>query len=53
MIDTNDPPTDISLVSEGIFENATASTVAGTLLAQDQDANQTHSFAVISGGGKF
>ena len=53
MIDTNDPPTGISLASKGIFENATAGTVVGTLRAQDQDANQTHSFTVISGSGKF
>ena len=52
MIDVNDPPTAVSLVSNGIYENATAGAVVGSLRAQDQDANQTHSFAVISGQGE-
>lgn len=52
MIDVNDPPTAVSLVSKGVYENATAGTVVGLLRAQDQDANQTHSFTVISGQGK-
>ena len=53
VIDTNDPPTVISLTSGGIYENATAGTVVGTLRAQDQDANQTHFFSVTVGRGKF
>lgn len=52
MIDVNDPPTAVSLVSNGIYENATAGTTVGVLRVQDQDANQTHTFAVISGQGK-
>ena len=52
MIDTNDAPTGITLLSQGIYENATAGTVVGTLRAQDQDANQTHTFSVTSGIGK-
>ena len=53
MLDTNDRPTGITLTSSEIYENATAGTVLGTLLAQDQDANQTHFFSVIVGGGTF
>ena len=53
VIDTNDPPTVISLTSAGIYENATVGAVVGTLWAQDQDANQTQSFNVIVGRGKF
>lgn len=53
VIDTNDRPTGISFTSQGVYENATAGTFVGTLQAQDEDANQTHSFVVISGLGKF
>ena len=53
VIDVNDPPTSISLVSEGIYENATAGTVVGVLQAQDEDANQSHYFQLISSQGMF
>ena len=51
MIDVNDPPTSISLLSKGIYENATAGTVVGVLQAQDEDANQSHYFQLISSQG--
>lgn len=53
VIDLNERPTAVTLVSKGIYENATAGTVVGVLRAQDPDANQTHSFTIISGRGKF
>lgn len=53
VIDVNDPPTSISLVSKGIYENATAGAVVGVLQAQDEDANQSHYFQVISSQGMF
>lgn len=53
MIDVNDPPTSISLLSKGIYENATAGTVVGVLQAQDEDANQSHYFQLISSQGMF
>ncbi|XP_068740239.1 protocadherin Fat 4-like [Montipora capricornis] len=53
VLDTNDGPTKIQLTSRQIYENATAGTVVGNLLAQDQDAHQTHSFSVILGRGFF
>ena len=51
MIDVNDPPTSISLLSKGIYENATAGTIVGVLQAQDEDANQSHYFQLISSQG--
>lgn len=53
MIDVNDPPTSITLLSKGIYENATAGTVVGVLQAQDEDANQSHYFQLISSQGMF
>ena len=53
VIDVNDAPTNISLVSKGIYENATAGTVVGVLQAQDEDANQSHYFQLISSQGVF
>ena len=53
MIDVNDPPTSISLVSKGIYENATAGAVVGVLQAQDEDANQSHYYQVIYSQGMF
>ena len=46
MIDTNDRPTEVSLLSHGIYENSTAGAVVGILRAQDQDINQSHFFTV-------
>ena len=53
VIDVNDPPTSISLLSERIYENATAGTVVGVMQAQDEDANQSHYFQLISSQGMF
>jgi len=53
VIDVNDPPTSISLVSKGIYENATAGAVVGVLQAQDEDANQSHYYQVIYSQGMF
>ena len=50
MVDVNDPPTSVRLVSNGIYENATAGTIVGVLQATDQDADQNHTF-VITGDG--
>ena len=53
VIDVNDPSTSIRLLSKGIYENATAGTVVGVLQAQDEDANQSHYFQLISSQGMF
>ena len=50
VIDTNDRPTEISLLSDGIYENATAGAVVGILRAQDQDVSQSHFFTVKDTG---
>ena len=50
VIDTNDRPTGVSLLSDGIYENATAGAVVGVLRAQDQDVNQSHFFTVNDTG---
>ena len=43
-------PTGVSLLSEGICENATAGAIVGILRAQDQDVNQSHFFTVNDTG---
>ena len=50
MIDVNDPPTAVKLVSNGIYENATAGTIVGVLQATDQDTDQSHTFVVTGYG---
>jgi len=47
----NDAPTDISLSNAGVNENEPAGTAVGVLAAADQDAGQSHAFALVAGAG--
>lgn len=49
--DVNDPPHNISATDHAINENMPAGTLAATLIAHDQDANDSHSFQLVSGSG--
>jgi len=47
----NDAPTDVSLSSASINENAGANATVGTLSTFDQDAGQTFTYTLVSGTG--
>jgi hypothetical protein len=47
----NDAPSDIALSSASVNENEAVGTAVGTLSATDQDAGDTHTFALVSGAG--
>ncbi|MFP4440027.1 MAG: carboxypeptidase regulatory-like domain-containing protein [Chloroflexaceae bacterium] len=47
----NHAPTDISLSNSSVDENADVGTVVGTLSATDSDAEDTHTFSLVSGAG--
>ena len=49
--DRNDAPTAINLSSSQVAENLPAGTVIGSLSAVDQDAGDTHTFALVAGDG--
>jgi len=49
--EVNESPTDISLSSTSIEENAGANAVVGTLSATDANASQTFTYALVSGEG--
>ena len=54
--DVNEAPSDITLSSYGISENAPAGSVVGRLAASDEDEGESASFAVVAGadgGGRF
>ncbi len=48
---TNTAPSDIELSSDSVDENAVAGTVVATLLATDQDAGETFTYALVDGAG--
>ena len=45
----NDPPTDITLSASTLPENSAVGTPVGSLTAVDEDADDTHSFELVSG----
>jgi len=45
------PPTDITLSNNTINENQSTSTTIGTLSSTDPDANETHTYSLVSGSG--
>jgi hypothetical protein len=47
----NDAPTDISLSSSTVNENATLNTVVGTLSSTDADAGDSHTYSLVTGEG--
>jgi hypothetical protein len=47
----NEGPTDIALSDSSVAENQAAGATVGTLLANDPDAADTHSFSLVSGTG--
>jgi Ca2+-binding RTX toxin-like protein len=51
---SNSPPTDVTLSTPSISENATDGTVVGTLSAADPDIGDTFSFTLVNNaGGRF
>ncbi|MBU0483264.1 MAG: cadherin-like domain-containing protein [Proteobacteria bacterium] len=52
IIDANDPPTEILLDNMTVAENSPGA-VVGTLDALDQNPEDSHEFAIISGGSDF
>lgn len=49
--DANDTPTAIGLAPNDVDEHQPAGTAVGTLSTTDQDASDTHSYALVSGAG--
>ncbi|MFO0745328.1 MAG: cadherin domain-containing protein [Myxococcota bacterium] len=49
--DVGEVPTGVTLAGGGVDENAASGAVAGTLVATDPDAGDSHSFALLSGDG--
>jgi hypothetical protein len=49
----NYPPTDIMLSNNSINENSAINTTIGTLSVTTEDASDTHTFTIISGGSNF
>ncbi|MDF3607131.1 hypothetical protein PE067_13905 [Paracoccus sp. DMF-8] len=50
----NYTPTDLELGGDGVAGSAVAGTVVGDLTAVDRDADETHSFAIVTdAGGRF
>ncbi|MBI5773448.1 MAG: cadherin domain-containing protein, partial [Verrucomicrobia bacterium] len=49
--DVNEAPTDIAMASAGVNESAAVGSLAGTLGATDVDADDTATFALVSGTG--
>ncbi len=51
VMDQNDAPDDIFLSANGILGNVPADTVVGTLFANDEDLNDSHTYALVAGEG--
>ncbi|MEM7111119.1 MAG: BspA family leucine-rich repeat surface protein [Chloroflexota bacterium] len=49
--DANDAPTDIALSPSSVAENSAVDTIVGTLSTTDEDAVDSHSYALVSGSG--
>jgi len=49
--DANDAPTGVNLSNNRIDENQSAGVTVGTLTAIDQDAGDSHTFALVDGSG--
>ena len=50
----NDPPTDLSLSSSSVKENAASGTLVGLLSAVDPDAGDSHTYTLVNNaGGRF
>jgi len=47
----NDPPTDIYLSTGDVQENSEVGTVIGTLTSEDEDADETFTYALVAGTG--
>jgi hypothetical protein len=51
VLNANEAPLDLGLVSTGILENSIAGTLIGNLLATDPDAGTNFSYALVAGSG--
>jgi LPXTG-site transpeptidase (sortase) family protein len=51
ILNANDPPTGINLSASSINENIAANSTVGVLSSIDQDANDTHTYALVNPGG--
>ena len=53
ILDANDNPTQITLSKTSIPENNSLNAVIGSLSSTDQDAGDTHTYTLVSGGTDF
>tara|TARA_R110001592_G_scaffold50449_1_gene156030 strand:+ start:20 stop:4822 length:4803 start_codon:yes stop_codon:yes gene_type:complete len=51
VLDRNDAPTNVAISSSGILGNVPADTVIGSLVTSDQDVDDSHTYALVSGEG--
>ena len=51
VVNVNEAPTNLSLITSGINENSPSGTLIGTLAATDPDAGSTCSYALVTGNG--
>lgn len=51
VVDKNDAPINLSVTATSISESQLAGTLVGSLLAEDPDAGDTHTFSLVSGSG--
>ncbi|NMC54189.1 MAG: peptidoglycan DD-metalloendopeptidase family protein [Chloroflexi bacterium] len=49
--DKNDPPSELALSANSIAENQPSGTQVGILITADQDAAESHTYALVSGDG--
>lgn len=49
--DKNDPPSEMALSANSIAENQPSGTQVGILITADQDANESHTYTLVSGAG--
>ena len=51
IIDSHEPATDITLSANSIDENKAINTIIGNLTSTDEDAGDTHTYALVAGSG--
>ncbi len=51
VVDTNQPPTAIQLSNSTLAENEAVGTVVGTLVSNDADVGDTHTYSLVTGQG--
>jgi hypothetical protein len=51
VVDVNQPPSDINLSNQSVFENEDPDTLVGVLSSVDQDLSDTHTYGLVAGVG--